>query len=74
MRWNTYSEYLNRRYSKKLYRIGVDGGFLKEAGIKVQELNAGCICCSLVGNFEKALVKSTIDFNSFIKNQILQEL
>ncbi len=35
--------------------IGVDGGFLKEAGIKVQELNAGCICCSLVGNFEKAL-------------------
>ena len=35
--------------------IGVDSGFLKEAGVQVQEINAGCICCSLVGNFEKAL-------------------
>lgn len=35
--------------------IGVDGGFMKEAGITVNELNSGCICCSLVGDFAKAL-------------------
>lgn len=35
--------------------IGIDGGFLKEAGIVVNEMNAGCICCSLVGDFGKAL-------------------
>ena len=37
--------------------IGVDGGFLAEAGIKINELNSGCICCSLVGDFSKALQK-----------------
>ena len=37
--------------------IGVDGGFLQEVGIKVNELNSGCICCSLVGDFAKALKK-----------------
>ena len=37
--------------------IGVDGGFLSEAGIKINELNSGCICCSLVGDFAKALKK-----------------
>ncbi len=37
--------------------IGVDGGFMKEAGITVNELNSGCICCSLVGDFAKALKK-----------------
>ncbi len=37
--------------------IGVDGGFLAEAGIKVNELNSGCICCSLVGDFAEALKK-----------------
>lgn len=37
--------------------IGVDGGFLKEAGIQINELNSGCICCSLVGDFAKALEK-----------------
>ena len=31
--------------------IGVDGGFLKEAGIEIKEMNSGCICCSLVGDF-----------------------
>ncbi len=36
---------------------GIDGGFMKESGIKVNELNSGCICCSLVGDFEKALGK-----------------
>ena len=35
--------------------IGIDGGFMKEAGIQVNELNAGCICCSLVGDFTTAL-------------------
>ena len=35
--------------------IGVDGGFLKEAGIEITEMNSGCICCSLVGDFAKAL-------------------
>ena len=35
--------------------IGVDGGFLKESGIQINELNSGCICCSLVGDFKKAL-------------------
>ncbi|MCR4838295.1 MAG: GTP-binding protein [Eubacterium sp.] len=35
--------------------IGIDGGFLKEAGIVVNELNSGCICCSLVGDFGEAL-------------------
>lgn len=37
--------------------IGVDGGFMKEAGIQINELNSGCICCSLVGDFAKALKK-----------------
>ena len=35
--------------------IGIDGGFLKESGIKIREMNAGCICCSLVGDFGKSL-------------------
>ena len=35
--------------------IGIDGGFMKEAGIQVTEMNSGCICCSLVGDFGKAL-------------------
>ena len=35
--------------------IGIDGGFLKEAGIQINEMNSGCICCSLVGDFHAAL-------------------
>ena len=35
--------------------IGIDGGFLKEAGIQIREMNSGCICCSLVGDFETSL-------------------
>lgn len=35
--------------------VGVDGGFLKDAGIEISELNSGCICCSLVGDFDKNL-------------------
>ena len=35
--------------------IGVDGSFLKDSGIEIKEINSGCICCSLVGDFEKSL-------------------
>ena len=35
--------------------IGIDGGFLKDAGIEIREMNSGCICCSLVGDFGAAL-------------------
>ena len=35
--------------------IGIDGGFLKDSGIQINEMNAGCICCSLVGDFSKSL-------------------
>ncbi len=41
--------------------IGIDGGFMKDAGIQITEMNSGCICCSLVGDFTKAL------------NQVLEE-
>ena len=34
--------------------IGVDGGFLQDAGIEIKEMNSGCICCSLVGDFSSA--------------------
>ena len=37
--------------------IGIDGGFLKDAGIEIKEMNSGCICCTLVGDFSKALRK-----------------
>ena len=37
--------------------IGIDGGFLQEAGIQITEINSGCICCSLVGDFSAALKK-----------------
>ncbi len=42
--------------------IGVDGAFLKDAGVRVNELNAGCICCSLVGDFSKALKQVINDY------------
>ena len=42
--------------------IGIDGGFMQEAGIEVNELNSGCICCSLVGDFAQALEKVKKDF------------
>ena len=35
--------------------VGIDGGFLKDAGIQITEMNSGCICCSLVGDFGKNL-------------------
>ncbi len=40
--------------------IGIDGGFLKESGIEIREMNSGCICCSLVGDFGKSL-KEVVD-------------
>ena len=43
--------------------IGIDGGFLAEAGIKINELNSGCICCSLVGDFAEALKKVHTEYN-----------
>jgi len=42
--------------------IGIDGGFMQDAGIEVNEMNSGCICCSLVGDFEKALEKVLDEF------------
>lgn len=42
--------------------IGIDGGFLKEAGVQINEMNSGCICCSLVGDFKKALNKVYADY------------
>ncbi len=42
--------------------IGIDGGFLQDAGINITEMNSGCICCSLVGDFGKALEKVITDY------------
>lgn len=43
--------------------IGIDGGFLKESGIEITEMNSGCICCSLVGDFGEALKKVLDQFS-----------
>lgn len=43
--------------------IGIDGSFLKDAGIEITEMNSGCICCSLVGDFSEALEKVVNDFH-----------
>ena len=43
--------------------IGIDGGFLKDAGVEVSEMNSGCICCSLVGDFGVALKKVMDQFH-----------
>ena len=50
--------------------IGIDGGFLKDAGVEITEMNSGCICCSLVGDFGKAL-KQVLD--QFAPDRILIE-
>lgn len=42
--------------------IGIDGGFLKDAGIEITEMNSGCICCSLVGDFGTALKQVLTDY------------
>ena len=43
--------------------IGIDGGFLKEAGIEIREMNSGCICCSLVGDFATSLKEVVTRYN-----------
>ncbi len=50
--------------------IGIDGGFLQDAGIQINEMNSGCICCSLVGDFKKALIQV---LESFAPDRILIE-
>lgn len=50
--------------------IGIDGGFLKDAGIEINEMNSGCICCTLVGDFSKAIEKVIDEFKP---NRILIE-
>lgn len=50
--------------------IGIDGGFLKESGIQIREMNSGCICCSLVGDFGKSL-KEVV--NTYHPDRILIE-
>ena len=42
--------------------IGIDGGFLKDAGVEITEINSGCICCTLVGDFSKALQKVLTEY------------
>ena len=42
--------------------IGIDGGFLQEAGVEIREMNSGCICCSLVGDFGKAMEQVLSDY------------
>ena len=43
--------------------IGIDGGFLQDAGINITEMNSGCICCSLVGDFGRALTQVIAEYN-----------
>ena len=43
--------------------IGIDGGFLKDAGVEITEMNSGCICCSLVGDFGQALEQVLFQFH-----------
>ena len=43
--------------------IGIDGGFLQDSGINITEMNSGCICCSLVGDFGKALTKVIAEYH-----------
>ncbi len=50
--------------------IGIDGGFLKDAGVQINEMNSGCICCSLVGDFGKALDQV---INEYAPDRILIE-
>ncbi len=44
-------------------KVGIDGGFLQDAGIEITEMNSGCICCSLVGDFGKAMAEVIEKFN-----------
>ena len=52
-------------------KIGIDGGFLQECGIKITEMNSGCICCSLVGDFSRALRRLSMNTipNAYLLNR-----
>ena len=50
------------RLENEFGEIGIDGGFLQDAGINITEMNSGCICCSLVGDFGKALEKVLAEY------------
>ena len=58
--------------------IGIDGGFLKDAGIEVTEMNSGCICCSLVGDFGSAhsttQTVSSLNHQALVNYQMLSKL
>ena len=43
--------------------IAIDGGFLKDAGVQITEMNSGCICCTLVGDFKQALEQVVADYS-----------
>ena len=45
-------------------QIGIDGGFLQDAGVEITEMNSGCICCSLVGDFQTALEKAIEEYHA----------
>ena len=50
------------RIENEFGEIAIDGGFLKDAGVQITEMNSGCICCTLVGDFTKALKKGMDDY------------
>ena len=51
--------------------IGIDGGFLQDAGINITEMNSGCICCSLVGDFSKALKQVSAEYHPPYRHRAL---
>ena len=51
------------RIENEFGEIGIDGGFLKDAGVEITEMNSGCICCSLVGDFGAALKQVLTDYS-----------
>ena len=51
------------RIENEFGEIGIDGGFMQDAGIQVNEMNSGCICCSLVGDFGRALKQVISDYH-----------
>ena len=47
--------------------IGIDGTFMHDSGIEITEINSGCICCSLVGDFETSLVEVMVQILKLLK-------
>ena len=54
--------------------IGIDGGFLKDAGIEIREMNSGCICCSLVGDFGASLKEVVEKYQALVSFPTLSRL